>query len=443
MSYNSNLKSLGRRKYLQDNDLIKYLRLDYEYDQHLRTIWVGDKNTEIAIGSDLVKIGTNLDLHGSNFNIYTGQTVFHGDVRIDGSISSGTAGLNGDLMRDFRVEDDLEVGDNIYLTSNGSSIVFGEDTDEYLLHIENSGFRLLTTASETGSVNTCLEIYNLSDGTVTDGFGGSFKFVNEADTGMFNSTGTIDFVSTDVTVGSSDGKFVFNVDVNNSLTEAMSLDGTGLTLTGDLAVNGDDITCDGALTIDTTTALTLDSGNGKLEYKNNGTSYSVTGSAYAGTILGYTTIGIDSLTATYTLTTTMTVLSDEHKVKFVAPPSGVVEIFAQIYFDAARRFPVLGLSDANATDGYSAIDFPNSNDVTNEHLVAAPPSSSGDSLLHPHWVVTGLTPGTAYEWWFAAKTSIGTGGALKWGGINTNNFPPFIMKATALPLATTDYAVYG
>ena len=199
--------------------------------------------------------------------------------------------------------------------------------------------------------------------------------------------------------------------------------------------------------------LTLDEANqrvtieaDKLSYKTVGGTvkeFSVADSAYAGTILGYTTVGIDAADDSYTLTTTMTCLDDALKVKFVAPPSGVVEIMAQIYFDTARRAPVLGLSDQNATTGYQAISFPNATDVTNEHLQVVPATLLGDSMLRPHWVVTGLTAGTAYEWWIAAKTSLGTGGVLKWGGDATNEYPPFIMKATALPTAVTDYAVYG
>ncbi len=188
--------------------------------------------------------------------------------------------------------------------------------------------------------------------------------------------------------------------------------------------------------------ISFSSVGGKFLAKKAGTEFSVANSAYAGMILGYTTVGIDASSDSYTLTDSMVVLDDAMKVKFVAPPSGVVEIFAQIYFDAARRHPVLGLSDADTT-GYSAIDFPNANDVTNEHVQAVPPSSGGDHMLRPHWIVTGLTAGTAYEWWIAAKTSLATGGVLRWGGTATNQYPPFIMRATALPTAVTDYAVYG
>jgi len=202
-------------------------------------------------------------------------------------------------------------------------------------------------------------------------------------------------------------------------------------------------TTDSDLTLDADGTITLDAANGRFIAKNAGTQFSVANSAYAGMILGYTTVGIDVADDSYTLSTTMTTIHDHLKVKFVAPPSGVVEIFAQIYFDASRRLPVLGLSDQNATAGYQAISFPNATDVTNEHVQATPPSSAGDTLLQPHWVVIGLTPGTAYEWWIGAKTTGGSGGVLKWGGNATNEYPPFIMKATALPTAVADFAVYG
>ena len=190
--------------------------------------------------------------------------------------------------------------------------------------------------------------------------------------------------------------------------------------------------------------ITFNSLSGKFIVENAGTEFSVLGSSYAGMLLGYTTVGIDATEDSHALVAaTMTVVDDAMKVKFVAPPSGAVEIFVSIYGDFARRSPVFGLSDQDTGDTYQAISFPNTQDVTNEHILRVPPSSGGDSMLRNYWVVTSLTPGSSYEWWFAAKTSIGSGGVLRWGGTATNKYPPFIMKATALPTATADYAVYG
>ena len=195
--------------------------------------------------------------------------------------------------------------------------------------------------------------------------------------------------------------------------------------------------------------LRLDKGNSRITYSSDtisvttrtGTEYSVADSGYAGMILGYSTVGIDATDDSYTLTTSTAPVNPAINVSFVAPPSGVVEIMAQIYFDAARRIPVLSLLDNDSPA--SLIDYPNANDVTNEHIQVQPPSTLGDSMLRPHWVVTGLTPGGTYKWWLGAKTSAGVGGVLKWGGDATNEYPPAIMRATALPAATTDFAVYG
>ena len=154
----------------------------------------------------------------------------------------------------------------------------------------------------------------------------------------------------------------------------------------------------------------------------------------AGTILGYTTDGIDATTDSYTLDTSFTVTDSAHKVKFVAPPSGVVEIFVSIFADTSRRFIEFGLSD-NAT--YNALD------VTHEHEVYVPGGTLDELQLNHFWVITGLTAGTAYEYWFGARITAGSGGVLRWGGDVTSKWPPFIMKATALPTAVADYAVYG
>ena len=214
--------------------------------------------------------------------------------------------------------------------------------------------------------------------------------------------------------------------------------------TGDLkiATTGSGTT-DSDLLLDVDGTITLDSANGKFIVNEAGTEFSVPGSSYAGMILGYTTIGIDSADDSYAVSNSFVVVSDNHKVKFVAPPSGAVEIQVFIQADGGAGRPLFfGLSDANATTGYSPIDFPNSNDVTNEHEVLQVDETDEVSVNH-HWVVTGLTAGTAYEWWLGASCSHNSIYVLRWGGNVTAEYAPFIMKATALPRAVTDYAVYG
>ena len=149
-----------------------------------------------------------------------------------------------------------------------------------------------------------------------------------------------------------------------------------------------------------------------------------------GSIIGYTAIGIDDTSDSYTLTTSMVVTNSDHKVTFEAPPSGKVEISVQIWADVARRAIVLGLSES---DTYDAIDFPNSNDTTNEHKADLDGSTSNESNITHTWVVQGLTAGTSYTWWLGARSLLATGPVLRWGGTADGQYPPFIMKATALP----------
>ena len=165
------------------------------------------------------------------------------------------------------------------------------------------------------------------------------------------------------------------------------------------------------------------------------TEFSAANSAYAGMILGYTNIGLNEVHATHTLTTSYTVPTDEFSVSFTAPPSGNVEIFMQIWFHAGTSGAgdlYAGLSTANATSGYSALQ-----DYYEEALI----DGSGRyafELTSNLWTLTGLTAGTAYEYWVGFK-STGTTGIpyIRWGGNSSNRNPDFIMKATALPATIT------
>ena len=146
---------------------------------------------------------------------------------------------------------------------------------------------------------------------------------------------------------------------------------------------------------------------------------------FDGRILGYTSIGADATTASEAITTSFAVTDATHKVTFVAPPSGNVEIYVSIYADQAStvRWLQLGLSD-NAT--YNALD------VTHEHF-AAKGDETDEEQLHHEWVITGLTVGTSYEYWLGAKVQSSSAYTLYWGGDATGEYQPFDMKATALP----------
>ena len=192
----------------------------------------------------------------------------------------------------------------------------------------------------------------------------------------------------------------------------------------------DDAGTDADLLLDVDGDITLDSATGKFIAKENGNEFSVANSAYAGMILGYTMIGEDAAHASYTMTTSYVVPDAAMTVRFEAPPSGNVEVMVQVFFDGGmNRQAYLGLSD-NATYNTIGAGYEQATGMADET----------DNHVHQHyWAITGLTAGATYNYWLGAKAN---GGYISWGGTASGRFCDFIMKVTALPEATANYAVY-
>ena len=202
---------------------------------------------------------------------------------------------------------------------------------------------------------------------------------------------------------------------------------------------------DGDIILDADGDIVFNSANGVFIAKNAGTEFSVANSSYAGMILGYTTVGIGQAPASFDVTDAMLPVHDDLKVTFKAPPSGVVEIMVSIYVDTDSPRPLtFGLSTTDASTGFTTLHAQYEN-----HTFYG---DETDGQQHQHrWVITGINPNAVVTYWLAAgATQIGRID-LRWGGDSSAvadgsepyEYQPFIMKATALPTAIADYAVYG
>ena len=152
----------------------------------------------------------------------------------------------------------------------------------------------------------------------------------------------------------------------------------------------------------------------------------------AGTILAYRDIGLNEAEASYNMTTSYAVPTDEFGITFTAPVGGNVEyVIENIWVDyggsGAGDF-FIGLSTANATSGYSALaSYHEKNIGDNEGRYAQNVSSIS-------WTLTGLTAGTDYTYYVGFKSSSTTGTPhISWGGDATGESPDIIIKAIALP----------
>ncbi len=271
---------------------------------------------------------------------------------------------------------------------------------------------IATVDADTEAANLTLDV----DGDITlDADGSQVYFSNNGSLAAQISTAN-GRITQYGTSGSTDDFSTISCATNGAMTIATT-DAAGANADFTLNVDGD---------------ITLNSVTGVFITQNNGTEFSVAKSSYAGMILGYQLIGESAVHGSYTFTTSYAVPNSDMNVKFVAPPSGAVEITVQFGIDGTSgRYNYVGLSD-NATY----------NSIGNSYEVSLNFTDETDQNTIQHmWVVTGLTAGTAYQYWLGAKSTHASG-YIRWGGTASGRYQDFIMKAVALPAAVADYAVY-
>ena len=290
------------------------------------------------------------------------------------------------------------------------------------------------SAVQTGSGSGASELNDLSDVTYSSGdltissldtiVSGALTIDSSADITLDAAGEQVNIANAGTTFGTIDTAQSMKLKVIGTTDYNVELHTQG---EGDINLSSTD-----NITIDATDALILDS-DGNYIMKKDGTEFSVANSAYAGMILGYRMIGEDASHSSYTLTTSLAVPNSAMTVRFIAPPSGNVEVMVQVYHNASssNRILSVGLSD-NATYNSLGAGYEQINNM---------PDETNDQVIQHYWTVTGLTAGDTYNYWFGAATSAANN-YLAWGGTASGRYCDFIMKVTALPEATSDFAEY-
>ena len=385
------------------------LQEGHPVDENLRPLKVGGKSTaiETAQHGNGARINGDLEVTGNMKNIKSNSLTIDdsGDIILDVSGGALIIKKDGAVCSILKAED---LSSNFHIFEKGGATL----DDYFLINVADKGATTLYTVDGDGTdADLTLDADGVSTGI------------------LFKNAGTL----------------IGDVTVHHSATFLRLYENGG--------ASGDDhlsIYCSasGSSTIQTTDAgganahlnitvdgdITFNSASGKFIVENAGTEFSAPNSAYAGMILGYRCIGESGGHASYTLTTGFAVPDSDMSIRFIAPPSGAVEIMVQVFCNAStsNRIIYFGLSD-NAT--YNTLG------ASYEQVVYLP-DETDDNVVQNYWTITGLTAGDTYSYWFGAKTS-GTTAYLNWGGTSTGRYPDFIMKATALPAAHVDFAIYG
>lgn len=146
-----------------------------------------------------------------------------------------------------------------------------------------------------------------------------------------------------------------------------------------------------------------------------------------GLILGYTMLNNNdgATNGLYQMTTGYVVPNANWKITFTAPKSGKVEIQFLGYLASAAAgndYVYLGLSD-NST--YNSLGNQYQREICE-------PDEDDNLMLTTSWYLTGLTAGTSYTYYIGTKGT-STAHYWKWGGTNSDENPPIIIRAISLP----------
>ena len=343
---------------------------------------------------------------------------------------------------------DVTLGDSHPATEELKPIKVGGKSTAIETAQHGNGVRINGDLEVTGTAPSDDTKLPLAGGTMTGDLGMGSADITASDGFTIDVGGdmTLDVAGSEVYIKTTGSKFA---EISNSGTRNLTLYEAagstddyfkiGTTSSGATVISTvDDAGEDGILLLDIDGDIALDSHTGNFIAKKAGTEFSVANSAYAGMILGYRCIGEDATPATFTLTTSMVTIHSDATVRFIAPPSGKVEVnFQAHYYGGNGSTVTLGISD-NAT--YSALSAPSAQ----YEKVSFDVSRFDDAILNQNWVITGLTAGDTYNYWIGAKTSSTSGPpTIKYGGDSAGENVPLIIKVTALPAAVSDFAVYG
>ena len=357
-------------------------------------------------------------------------------------------GKNGSTG-DFTIDGDLTVQGNKITFGNGE--IIHNNSDDVI----NIATLALQIQNDDGVASSILVSGIDEDSRINfmEGVNVKWTMGNDAD-----DSDKFKIDATNILVG---GNTKLTLDTSGNLTTGGNItDGSGNTLgsggasalndlsdvtysSGDLTISSLDKIIADDFVVDSGASIELDSHNGNFVAKKAGTEFSSANSAYAGMILGYTYLHPTTTLKSFEIQNSITVEDDVHKITFKTPPSEKVEIEATALINCSSTDTriTVGLSTANATDGYSAVAGQFEYDSTGIFFTD---DEIDDQVVVFKFVVESAylaSIGSDNTFWIGFGTANTTKTAyLQYGYRNTHGIGnhPFIIKATALPATIYD-----
>jgi len=154
-------------------------------------------------------------------------------------LDTDSAGIN--VTGQIDISTDLNVGDDVSLTSDAAVIKLGANSEVNITHVHDTGVTLNVENSTTNSVTDLLKLQVQSSGTPAVGIGTGIEFSTETAAGTLETGGTIESVTTGLTPTSEEFDMVFKtMSSGATAAERLKLNGSGATI-GNINVNGNAI----------------------------------------------------------------------------------------------------------------------------------------------------------------------------------------------------------
>jgi len=155
-------------------------------------------------------------------------------------LDTDSAGIN--VTGQIDISTDLNVGDDVSLTSDAAVVNLGADSEVNITHVADTGITLNVENSTTNSVTDLLKLQVQSSGTPAVGIGTGIEFSTETAAGTLETGGVIESVTTGLTPTSEEFDMVFKtMSSGATAAERLKLNGSGATI-GNINLNGNSIT---------------------------------------------------------------------------------------------------------------------------------------------------------------------------------------------------------
>ena len=155
-------------------------------------------------------------------------------------LDTDSAGIN--VTGQVDISTDLNVGDDVSLTSDAAVVNLGADSEVNITHVADTGVTLNVENSTTNAVTDLLKLQVQSSGTPAVGIGTGIEFSTETAAGTLETGGVIESVTTGLTPTSEEFDMVFKtMSSGATAAERLKLNGSGATI-GNINLNGNSIT---------------------------------------------------------------------------------------------------------------------------------------------------------------------------------------------------------